>query len=1018
VKLGISKTIEKKQGKKEIDPRTKYIKYIILITIPITSYYTASLFYTTFCPVGGFTGTLPTMTFYGSEWVAGTTFPLKITSVVLFILLILLVTRGWCKYLCPVAAMLAPMNKLSATGITRDDEKCIDCGLCERNCPMEIKDIGAKPELECILCGRCVPTCRKESLKLGSRVTYAKIVAIVPIITIIIIASTMLIAGVWAGGYERTDAINDIPCLGCLALDPQNPEGWFFVENRTGEDLLPDFIMEQLVEGPVIIDYRTTVCAACDEMDPHVEDLKEDYTDEVFFFKHNKDPTLSNFENLDDYDPASVEYQSYFIFDVKGDGEKITGVPLFPIITYGADENGTVGIMFKVLYGSSADGGVTQKSNIASALDEAIILYDIYGRGNVYYSGEQTPFVELFVAMDCSNCPKSEEALVELMDEEVTTFVSYVADAPGISGAIALDREAYFTTSLNVTAGRPWAVYAGGPNEEQGAASISAVKQIYTDELANDTYLEPLNVSLAGEIFDSGTDIVVNVTATNIENTTESLRIQVFLLEVKSRWLNDYTHEPIPYAMVDVLLNDTYDISGGDSEAVSITWDGTDVLSYSDFRMSNVAVMAVVWQDDVQVNSKLIESGISEALWMTSLEPVKVSLPNNTATFTLQLINYQDTPMTVNLSATGVPANLTVNFSQTSLTIPAYSNQTFDITTTGTGTVDGDVLSFIVEAEDVTDPTLSTSKGLLVEVKDDITPPVILEPTHTSSSILDGELTKADEQISISVTVGDNVDLESVVMEYYSCDDFVCSPTLRIEMEPQGNVYVPVEIITAMELHHNILHYWIIAEDTSANINRTIEYDITIEPVQEPADAEEGTTSVFNTYGIGFILIFAMVAIGLNLTRMRRVSIKAIKPDDSLEETVVEEVGSRQWALAMIKYIESQIESGKQIGAEFSEVEKLLTGAKMMVGSGNHEDAYELLNQCSEDAGQRIHDYERLSSIIKKAEIEIKAAEDNGKDVTEAKSLLNLAKQNQAGGDYTIAVNNAKKSIESLTTKK
>jgi ribonucleotide reductase alpha subunit len=358
------------------------------------------------------------------------------------------------------------------------------------------------------------------------------------------------------------------------------------------------------------------------------------------------------------------------------------------------------------------------------------------------------------------------------------------------------------------------------------------------------------------------------------------------------------------------------------------------------------------------------------------------------------------------------------------LTIPADANgtgdnyRTFDITTTGVGTMDGNVQSFIVESEDVTDPTLSTSVGVLVEVKDDIMPPVILEPTYTSASILDGELTKADEQISISVTVGDNVDIESVVLEYYSCDDFVCSPTSTVEMEPLGNVYVPVEIITPVELFHNIFHYWVIAEDSSGNINRTIEYNITIEPVQEPTDVEEGTTSAFNIYGIGLVLIFAMVAIGLNLARMRKVSIKYVKPDDSLAETEVEEVGSRQWALAMIKYIEDQVERGKQIGAEFSEVEKLLTGAKMMVGTGNHEDAYELLNQCSEDAGQRILDYEGLASTIQNAEIEIKAAEDNGKDTTEAKNLLKLAKQNQAGGDYIIAVSNAKKSIEALTTKK
>lgn len=140
---------------------------------------------------------------------------------------------------------------------------------------------------------------------------------------------------------------------------------------------------------------------------------------------------------------------------------------------------------------------------------------------------------------------------------------------------------------------------------------------------------------------------------------------------------------------------------------------------------------------------------------------------------------------------------------------------------------------------------------------------------------------------------------------------------------------------------------------------------------------------------------------------------------DSFVETEEDhEEDARQRALAMIEYIESQVERGKRIGAEFTEVENLLLGARMMIGSGNYEDATELINQCSKEAGQRILDYELLTNTVKKAEIEIKTAEDNGKDTTEAKNLLKLARHYQDDGDYTMAVSNAKKSIEVLTAKK
>ena len=92
---------------------------------------------------------------------------MKITSVILFTALIILVTRGWCKYLCPVGAYLAPWNRVPTFGLRRVEETCKHCNVCDKACPMDIKEVGTKPEMECILCGRCVDSCKFSSLKLG-----------------------------------------------------------------------------------------------------------------------------------------------------------------------------------------------------------------------------------------------------------------------------------------------------------------------------------------------------------------------------------------------------------------------------------------------------------------------------------------------------------------------------------------------------------------------------------------------------------------------------------------------------------------------------------------------------------------------------------------------------------------------------------------------------------------------------------------------------------------------------------
>ncbi len=82
---------------------------------------------------------------------------------VLFITLAgsLLVERFWCKYLCPLGALLAIFNKVSPLRVHTADA-CVDCGRCGNTCGMGIKE---RPEnirsLECIRCLDCLDTCRR-----------------------------------------------------------------------------------------------------------------------------------------------------------------------------------------------------------------------------------------------------------------------------------------------------------------------------------------------------------------------------------------------------------------------------------------------------------------------------------------------------------------------------------------------------------------------------------------------------------------------------------------------------------------------------------------------------------------------------------------------------------------------------------------------------------------------------------------------------------------------------------------
>lgn len=77
--------------------------------------------------------------------------------------------RAFCKYICPVTVFLKPMSYLSLFRIRVDKSKCVNCGKCQRVCPMnvEVPDNSRRKKnaTECILCMKCVEECPKKALK-------------------------------------------------------------------------------------------------------------------------------------------------------------------------------------------------------------------------------------------------------------------------------------------------------------------------------------------------------------------------------------------------------------------------------------------------------------------------------------------------------------------------------------------------------------------------------------------------------------------------------------------------------------------------------------------------------------------------------------------------------------------------------------------------------------------------------------------------------------------------------------
>lgn len=140
----------------------------------------------------------------------------------------LFIERFWCRYLCPLGALLAPLQKLSLFKVRRSEAHCIHCSLCGKACPVRLDPESAEvtSSAECLACGRCVEACpREKALFFGTR---SKVLSVATV--------GLLGVGLYLGGYGLARAFNlwstyAPPPAARLAEDPTSGIfGWMTLE--------------------------------------------------------------------------------------------------------------------------------------------------------------------------------------------------------------------------------------------------------------------------------------------------------------------------------------------------------------------------------------------------------------------------------------------------------------------------------------------------------------------------------------------------------------------------------------------------------------------------------------------------------------------------------------------------------------------------------------------------------------------------------------------------------------------
>ena len=78
---------------------------------------------------------------------------------VAFVLLNVWMPRFFCRFVCPLGALLGVLARRSPEGIGRTGKECSECGLCDLDCEGACNTMGPIHVSECLVCMNCLDAC-------------------------------------------------------------------------------------------------------------------------------------------------------------------------------------------------------------------------------------------------------------------------------------------------------------------------------------------------------------------------------------------------------------------------------------------------------------------------------------------------------------------------------------------------------------------------------------------------------------------------------------------------------------------------------------------------------------------------------------------------------------------------------------------------------------------------------------------------------------------------------------------
>jgi thiol-disulfide isomerase/thioredoxin len=139
------------------------------------------------------------------------------------------------------------------------------------------------------------------------------------------------------------------------------------VEDKDHNDVVLDMLKAQVV----FLHFRIDVCPACDEIEPTIFDIEDEYQNSTKFIHANLEHDYDEHGLRLDKDTLRKIYNAYDTkFEEKGSAG---GVPMMTIVTVYEDEDGVVKPYFTSFYGSAYT-----RDDITGMLDSALSYHEDY----------------------------------------------------------------------------------------------------------------------------------------------------------------------------------------------------------------------------------------------------------------------------------------------------------------------------------------------------------------------------------------------------------------------------------------------------------------------------------------------------------------------------------------------------------------------------------------------------------------------------------------------------------------